>query len=220
MGCVWIVRLCYCGFELAGATLSPTRISHWPDQSGELQSEAWVLRAVLLPSLVECLCPTVIIFFFRFDKVAFFGDIQCCASFNRVSVKVPVGLTKQNRYQHPLLPPLSCLQMVWDDFKMCWRYRISHQLCSASTVLVEPCWKAPLSPLLSLALLMLGLHGPFWAFNLLESDTTSCSPAFTSQQSFLFSFLFTGLILPPFHENSCLKWLCLLFFQSITNQMF
>lgn len=36
MGCVWIVRLCYCGFELAGATLSPTRISHCPGQSSNL----------------------------------------------------------------------------------------------------------------------------------------------------------------------------------------
>lgn len=33
MGCVWIVRLYYCGFELAGATLSPTRISRYPEQS-------------------------------------------------------------------------------------------------------------------------------------------------------------------------------------------
>lgn len=38
MGCVWIVRLCYCGFGLAEATLSPTRISRHPDQTGNLHS--------------------------------------------------------------------------------------------------------------------------------------------------------------------------------------
>lgn len=33
-----MVRLCYCGFGLAGATLSPTRISCRLDQTGNLQS--------------------------------------------------------------------------------------------------------------------------------------------------------------------------------------
>ena len=36
VGCVWIVRLCYCGFEPAGATLSPTRISHRSGRHGNL----------------------------------------------------------------------------------------------------------------------------------------------------------------------------------------
>lgn len=60
MGCVWTVGLCYCGFELAGATLSPTWISRWPHQSGELRSEA--RRAFLALLLWQ-----------RFSVCSFFG---------------------------------------------------------------------------------------------------------------------------------------------------
>lgn len=90
-------------------------------------------------------------------------------------------------------------------------------MCSPSTVLV----KAPVSALISAALLMLRLHGPAEPFHLLQSDTTSCCPASTSQHSFLLSFLFTALSfsLPFFTKNSPLKWLRPLCFQSITNPM-
>lgn len=76
------------------------------------------------------------------------------------------------------LPPAAILQLQYD-----WRsagkplYLLSHLCCFIDAA-------SPWTP---------------GAFHLLESDTTSCSPAFTSQQSFLLSFLFAVLFLPPFH---------------------
>lgn len=71
MGCVWIVRLCYCGFGLAGATLSPTRISLRPDQTGNHHSVAHE-KGILLNRIKVCkngdsvqvyVCVCVVFFF-------------------------------------------------------------------------------------------------------------------------------------------------------------
>lgn len=80
MGCVWIVRLCYCGFELAGATLSPTRISHCPDQSPLSGTREGSVTCSPTPSLQEwkfvCVCAKAI-FFFSFPFFFFFIKVSC-----------------------------------------------------------------------------------------------------------------------------------------------
>lgn len=137
MGCVWIVRLCYCGFELAGATLSPTRISRCPDQSGNLHSLAHEQGVLLTRPRKVCkngnllgVCVLKLFFFFFTGpsiKSVAFCIIAVCV-FPLICTQCVqsmcwwvwlLGIVTQSLYQHPILPPPLCVEMVWDCFSMC-----------------------------------------------------------------------------------------------------
>lgn len=132
MGCVWIVRLCYCGFELAGATLSPTRISRCPDQSSNLQSVArkqGVLLTCPRGVYKKCLCVCVCVCFTG-PWISFFLVTCVCISFGSALFCSAVSesmcwwvwllrVVTQSLSQHPLLLPPLCVETVWDCFSMC-----------------------------------------------------------------------------------------------------
>jgi len=155
VGCVWIVRLCYCGFELAGATLSPTRISHCPDQSSNLHSLAReqgvfltrphdvckngnVLRAVLKHMLS---------FIGPWNKWVVFY-IMTCISFNLLSsaqpfwVDVLVGFVTQSTYTEPVSTSITFTSLVcWNGLRLLLNVLLlldCSQLYSVSTVPVGP----------------------------------------------------------------------------------
>lgn len=149
MGCVWIVRLCYCGFGLAEATLSPTRISRHPDQTGNLHSvvhekgdftrphkslQDWSHRPCLCallqipgpsekPSLFLAICP-----FRVYDLLL---------------------LTSQSTHRHPFFPhvKMDCFSCVWLSLDSSQQYLIS-------TVPVEPVGAALEASILSSSLIL------------------------------------------------------------------
>lgn len=158
MGCVWIVRLCYCGFELAGATLSPTRISRCPDQSSNLHLLARE-RGVFLTLAhaksarmeMRCvsLCATAFFFTGLWIKSVVFYIMTCvCISFDLYSsaqpfrVDVLVGLVSQSSYTEPVSTPITSTTLVcWNGLRLLFNVLLlldSSQLYSVSTVPVEP----------------------------------------------------------------------------------
>lgn len=158
MGCVWIVRLCYCGFELAGATLSPTRISRCPDQSGNLYSLAHEQGVLLTRPRKVCkngnllgVCVLKLFYFFLFfywarNKVGcFLYHGRVCISFDlhsMCSVNVLVGLVTRNSYTEPVSTPNTSTTLVcWNGLRLLFNVLLlldPHQLYWVSTVPVEP----------------------------------------------------------------------------------
>lgn len=131
VGCVWIVRLCYCGFELAGATLSPTRISHCSDQSSNLLSVACEQRELLTCPYEDCtngkaFCVCVYLSKYLFtappNKVRCFlyhdfchsmcisFTVRCSAQL--FSVDVLVGLVTESSYTKPVSTPITSTTLV------------------------------------------------------------------------------------------------------------
>ena len=162
MGCVWIVRLCYCGFELAGATLSPTRISHCPDQSGNLRSVARE-KGVLLSrprqvcrngNVTVCALKLFLFFllFFLLKSVVFcimtmclkvcVFPLICTLLLCPLWVDVLVGLVTQSSYTGPVSTPITSTTLVcWNGWRLLFNVLLlldSRQLYSVSTVPVEP----------------------------------------------------------------------------------
>lgn len=161
MGCVWIVRLCYCGFELAGATLSPTRISHCPDQSPLSGTREGSVTCSPTPSLQEwkfvCVCAKAIFFFsfpffFLLKSVVFCIMTMCLGVYAfplicspllcPLWVDVLVGLVTQSSYTEPVSTPITSTTLVcWNGWRLLFNVLLlldSRQLYSVSTVPVEP----------------------------------------------------------------------------------
>lgn len=157
MGCVWIVRLCYCGFELGGATLSPTRISRCPDQSNNLHSlalEQGVLHTC--PSLQEWKCVSVcakvyvcVFFFFNgpwIKSVVFFISWLVCVfpliCTPLLSLSEAMCLVTLSSYTEPVSTPITSTTLVcWNGLRLLFIVLLlldSSQLYSVSTVPVEP----------------------------------------------------------------------------------
>lgn len=153
MGCVWIVRLCYCGFELAGATLSPTRISRRPDRSCSLtlrggtspRSPTWSLQEWKYIACLRLFC-----FIPLGPELTCVFDITMsfCVSisfdlhlFSSVDVLWRVLVTPSS-YTQPVLTPFTSTSLLcWNGWRLLFNVLLlldRCQLYSVSTVPVVP----------------------------------------------------------------------------------
>lgn len=145
MGCVWIVRLCYCGFGLAGATLSPTRISRRPDQTGNLHSVVHE-KGILLTRIRRHPRLCVLFFFFQSGRseksfpffpisavfVPFISTLLCVFLKSMICCVWPRRVAPQSSHPHPFYPrvlkwiALQCVAAlgfqpaVFDISSTCW----------------------------------------------------------------------------------------------------
>lgn len=153
MGCVWIVRLCYCGFKLAGAALSPTRISHCPDQSSNLHSLAREQSVTHSPTQnlqgLKCVELRQLIFFFLIMTCVCVFPLICYFLLS-LRVDLLVGLVTKSSYTELVSTAITSTTLLcWNGLRLLFIVLLlleCSQLYSVSTVPVEP-WELHWKPL-------------------------------------------------------------------------